>query len=222
MGRAEAVRVLGAMVGSCPPAAAPALTAGLASSKAFLRHGCALALALLRTEAGTEAVVDALLAEPTEIRREIARAVGHVGPARPDAAGRAPGPDGRRRRRRRARAHRVGDGATSARGGRAAVATLASGHSPVAAVAAMALERVEPAARDDVHGRGPARDVTVNRAFSRRFFEALERGLPSVAAGELEALDASGPMEMLDEADLLDDVDLAGRGRPRRRRRRPR
>lgn len=121
-----------------------------------------------------------------------------------------------------ARLGRMGDGAGAAereriawamahvgvRGGRAAVATLASGHSPVAAVAAMALERVEPAARDDVHGRGPAREVTVNRAFSRRFFEALERGLPEVAAGELEALDASGPMEMLDEADLLDDVDL--------------
>ncbi len=207
MGRAEAVRVLGAMV-KLGPAAAPALTAGLASSKAFLRHGCALALALLRTEAGTEAVVDALLAEPTEIWREIARAVGHVGPGAlmPLAA----------------RLGRMGDGAGAAereriawamahvgvRGGRAAVATLASGHSPVAAVAAMALERVEPAARDDVHGRGPAREVTVNRAFSRRFFEALERGLPEVAAGELEALDASGPMEMLDEADLLDDVDL--------------
>lgn len=208
MGRAEAVRVLGAMV-KLGPHAAPALTAGLSSSKAFLRHGCALALALLRTEAGTEAVVDALLAEPTEIWREIARAVGHIGPAAlmPLAA----------------RLGRLGDRAATAdkeriawamahvgvRGGRAAVATLAAGQSAVAPVAAMALERLEPAASDDVHGRGPAREVTVNRAFSRRFFEALERGLPDVAAGELQAMDASSPMELLDEADLIDDIDEA-------------
>jgi hypothetical protein len=79
MSRAEAVRVLGSMV-KFGPAAAPALTAGLASSKAFLRHGCALALALLRTDEGTEAVIDLLLSEPTEIWREIARAIGQVGP----------------------------------------------------------------------------------------------------------------------------------------------
>ncbi len=206
MGRSEAVRVLGAMV-KLGPAAAPALTAGLSSSKSFLRHGCALALALLRTEAGTEAVVDALLAEPTEIWREIARAVGHIGPAAlmPLAA----------------RLGRLGDRAgavekeriawamahVGVRGGKGAIETLAAGQSAVAPVAAMALERLEPAASDDVHGRGPAREVTVNRAFSRRFFEALERGLPEVAAGELQAMDASGPMELLDEDDLIDDLD---------------
>jgi hypothetical protein len=69
----------------------------------------------------------------------------------------------------------------------------------------MALERLEPASRDGVHDHAPAREVTVNRAFSRRFFEALERGMPEIAAGELEALDASSPMELLDDADLLDD-----------------
>ena len=206
MGRAEAVRVLGAMV-KLGPSAAPALTAGLSSSKAFLRHGCALALALCRTEAGTEAVVDALLAEPTEIWREIARAVGHIGPPAlmPLAA----------------RLGRLGDRAGAAekeriawamahvgvRGGKAAVATLAAGQSAVAPVAAMALERLEPAARDDVHARQPAREVTVNRAFSRRFFEALERGLPDVAAHELQAMDASSPMELLDESDLIDELD---------------
>ncbi len=206
MGRSEAVRVLGTMVKLGPPAA-PALTAGLSSSKAFLRHGCALALALLRTEAGTEAVVDALLAEPTEIWREIARAVGHIGPPAlmPLAA----------------RLGRMGDRAGAAekeriawamahvgvRGGRAAVATLAAGQSAVAPVAGMALERLEPAARDDVHARQPAREVTVNRAFSRRFFEALERGLPDVAAHELQAMDASSPMELLDESDLIDELE---------------
>jgi hypothetical protein len=189
MGRSEAVRVLGAMV-KLGPAAAPAPTAAPASAKA-----------------GTEAVVDALLAEPTEIWREIARAVGHIGPPAlmPLAA----------------RLGRLGDRAGAAekeriawamahvgvRGGKAAVQTLAAGQSAVAPVAAMALERLEPASRDDVHGRQPVREVTVNRAFSRRFFEALERGLPDVAAGELQAMDASGPMELLDEADLIDDLD---------------
>src|SRR5262249_44036269 len=55
MSRAEAVRVLGMSVRFGQAAAQPLLD-GLQSSKAFLRHGCALALALLRTEAGTQAV----------------------------------------------------------------------------------------------------------------------------------------------------------------------
>lgn len=204
MQRSEAVRVLGAMV-KLGPAAAPALTAGLSSSKAFLRHGCALALALLRTEAGTEAVVDALLAEPTEIWREIARAVGHVGPPAlmPLAArlGRLGDRAGALERERLAwaMAH------VGVRGGRAAIESLAAGSTIVAPVARMALERLEPASRDGVHDHAPAREVTVNRAFSRRFFEALERGMPEVAAGELQALDASSPMELLDDADLLDE-----------------
>ena len=51
----------------------------------------------------------------------------------------------------------------------------------------------------------------MNRAFSRKFFEALGqgRGAPTdpvraAAVAELEALEASGPMELLDEADLVD------------------
>jgi stage V sporulation protein SpoVS len=206
MSRADAVRVLGAMV-RLGPAAAATLTAGLSSSKAFLRHGCALALALLRTEEGTEAVVDALLGEPTEIWREIARAVGHVGPpalmplaARLGRLGdRASASD--RERIAWAMAH------VGVRGGRHAVETLAGGQSAVAPVARMAIERMEPAASDDVSARAPVREVTVNRAFSRRFFEALERGLPELGKGELAALDASQPMELLDESDLLADDD---------------
>ena len=79
MSRAEAVRVLGMSVRFGNAAVQP-LTEGLGSSKAFLRHGCALALALLRTEDGTQSVIDLLLGEPTEIWREVARALGQVGP----------------------------------------------------------------------------------------------------------------------------------------------
>src|SRR5690606_21345726 len=79
MSRSEAVRVLGLSVKFGQAAAGPLLE-GLKSSKGFLRHGCALALALLRTEEGTQAVIDLLLQEPTEIWREVARALGQVGP----------------------------------------------------------------------------------------------------------------------------------------------
>jgi len=51
------------------------------------------------------------------------------------------------------------------------------------------------------------KDVTVNRAFSRRFFEALEQGLPDAGQAELDALDESRPMELLDAADLIDEED---------------
>ncbi|MDX2093435.1 MAG: hypothetical protein SFX73_36665 [Kofleriaceae bacterium] len=208
MSRAEAVRVLGMSVKFGDAAAQP-LMAGLNSSKGFLRHGCALALALLRTEDGIQAVIDLLLNEPTEIWREVARAIGQVGPQ-----GLLP---------LAANFGRLGDRATpqiaervawamahiAVRGGKAAVETMAHGHSVVAPVARHALELHGSAANDHVRVRPGAdgsqagRDVTVNRAFSRRFFEALEQGLPDAAAAGLEALDASSPMELLDESDLV-------------------
>ncbi len=214
MSRAEAVRVLGMSVRFGTAAARP-LTEGLASSKGFLRHGCALALALLRDEEGTQAVIDLLLSEPTEIWREVARAIGQVGPTglMPLASNFG----------------RLGDRATSqteervawamahiaVRGGKAAVETMAGGQSVVAPVARHALELHASAARDQTsvrpgaNGSQVGKDVTVNRAFSRRFFEALEQGLPDAGQAGLEALDESRPMELLDDADLLDDDDEA-------------
>lgn len=212
MSRAEAVRVLGLSVKFGEAAAAP-LIQGLSSSKGFLRHGCALALALLRSEDGTQAVIDLLLNEPTEIWREVARAIGQVGPTglMPLASNYG----------------RLGDRATpqaaervawamahiAVRGGKPAIEMMANGQSAVAPVAKHALELHASAARDQVRVRPGAdgsqagRDVTVNRAFSRRFFEALEQGLPEAAAAGLEALDASSPMELLDEADLIEEED---------------
>jgi hypothetical protein len=210
MSRAEAVRVLGMSVKFGEAAARP-LTQGLQSSKGFLRHGCALALALLRTEDGTQAVIDLLLNEPTEIWREVARAIGQVGPTAlmPLASNFG----------------RLGDRVTPAntervawamahiavRGGKAAVETMAGGQSVVAPVARHALELHASAARDQVRVRPGAggsqqgRDVTVNRAFSRRFFEALEQGIPDAGQAGLVSLDASAPMEMLDESDLIEE-----------------
>ena len=205
MSRAEAVRILGKSVKFGPASAQP-LIEGLASSKAFLRHGCALALALLRTEEGTHAVIELLLTEPTEIWREVARAIGQIGPTAlmPLAS----------------HVGRLGDAVTPAtqervawamahvgvRGGKAALDQMAAGQSVMAPIAKQALQLHGNAARDEVRvtpGPQAAKDVTVNRAFSRRFFEALEADRPDVAQAALHDLDASGPLEVLDEADLI-------------------
>jgi hypothetical protein len=83
----------------------------------------------------------------------------------------------------------------------------------VAPVARTALDLLASAANDEVRVRSPAggsspgREVTVNRAFSRRFFESLEKGLPEVGSAELSAMDASEPMELLDDDLLEDDLD---------------
>ncbi len=214
MSRAEAVRVLGMSVKFGAAAARP-LTEGLASSKGFLRHGCALALALLRDEEGTQAVIDLLLSEPTEIWREVARAIGQVGPSGLMPLASNYGRLGERatpqteERVAWAMAH------IAVRGGKAAVETMAGGQSVVAPVARHALELHASAAKDQTtvrpgaNGSQVGKDVTVNRAFSRRFFEALEQGLPDAGQAGLEALDESRPMELLDEADLIDDDDEA-------------
>jgi hypothetical protein len=212
MSRAEAVRILGKSV-KFGPAAVPPLVEGLQSSKAFLRHGCALALGLLRTDEGTHAVIEQLINEPTEIWREIARAIGQIGPTAlmPLAS----------------HVGRLGDRMTPAlqervawamahvgvRGGKAALDQMAAGQSVMAPIARQALGLHSNAARDEVRVRPgqPNKDVTVNRAFSRRFFEALEADRPDVAQAALHDLEASGPAELLDEDDLIveDDEDEA-------------
>ncbi len=212
MSRAEAVRVLGMSVKFGDAAAAP-LIQGLSSSKGFLRHGCALALALLRTEDGTQAVIDLLLNEPTEIWREVARAIGQVGPTGLMPLASNFGRLGERATPQASERVAWAMAHIAVRGGKAAIEMMANGQSAVAPVAKHALELHASAARDQVRVRPGAdgsqagRDVTVNRAFSRRFFEALEQGLPDAAQAGLEALDASSPMELLDDADLIEEDD---------------
>ena len=212
MSRSEAVRVLGMMV-RFGTAAESALRLSLSSTKGFIRHGGALALALLRTDNGANDVIELLLREPTEIWREIARAIGQIGPAAlmPLAS----------------QLGRLGDAASATarervswamahvgvRGGKPAIEALSNGVGVVAPVAQHALTLMQAAARDEVRvggspvksGTNPGREVTVNRAFSKRFFEALEQGLPDVGQAELDAMDASEQMEMLDEGDLIDE-----------------
>jgi len=61
--------------------------------------------------------------------------------------------------------------------------------------------------RPGVNGSQPGRDVTVNRAFSRRFFESLDQGMPEAAEAGLNDLDEADLIEEDEEAEL-DESDL--------------
>jgi HEAT repeat protein len=193
MSRSEAVRVL-AMSIKFGAAAAPALEEGLTSSKAYLRHGCALALALLGSEGSTEAVIGLLLSEPTELWREIARAIGRIGT---EALIPLATHHGRLGDRAALSSERVAWALAhiAVRGGQDAVAALASGQGAIAPVAARGIDLLALATgdhdRDRSSAAGAERDVTVNHAFSRQFFEALENGLPD--AMELDAAASAEP-----------------------------
>jgi hypothetical protein len=172
LNRAEAARGFAACLRLGHSVEAP-LIGALSQSKAYVRQGAALALAMLRGEQGIAAIVELLLIEPTDIWREVARAVGQVGPAglhHLEAAVREVGLSARAEERIAwAMAH------LGARDSRRAVAQMSSSHSIMAPIAAKALALVEPALREQ---RGtqeggasrPSSDATMNRAFSRQFF----------------------------------------------------
>jgi hypothetical protein len=224
MNRAEAVRVLGMSV-RFGASAAPALEAGLRNSKAYLRHGCALALAMLRIDSGTVAVIELLLREPTDIWREIARAIGQLG-----AAALAP---------LQLRLQQNADSELDAtvtercawamahmavRGAKPALVELAQRRQPngttdvVSTIAARALELLPMAANDQVRiapdatGTSPGRDITVNRAFSRQFFESLDMATPGAQPAAVDIVNVgevgqAADDDMILDAELLEDED---------------
>lgn len=203
MTRAEAGHVFGNLVGFGEVAVAP-LIETLSSRKGFLRQGAALALAALGAEDGLEPVCDLLLSEPTDIWKEVARAVGEYGArsVMPLAARLRGEPEATRERVAWALAH------IASRGDRIPIDTLASGRDPVAAgVARHALELADLARSDNRSIWNPraGREHTVKRAFSRRVLEALPgRGTRKPS----ESGDLSGPAMMLSEADLLEASDI--------------
>lgn len=206
MTRGEAVQVLSASVGFGRKANAH-LVDGLRSRKAFLRQGCALALAVLGGEEGIEAICDLLISEPTPIWKEVARGIGEVGPgAVMSLASRLRGNAEGSERIAWALAHVANNG------GRPQVETLAGSRDQrVAAAARRGLEIAPDAKMDNASIRGddPPREQTVNRAFSRRFFAALNDGdKVSASVHQHEGADISAPAMVLDEADLLEASDL--------------
>lgn len=176
MSRGDAVHVL-ARATRLGAAAKPALLEGLASSKAYLRQGCALALALLHADDATQAIIELLFSEPTELWREIARAVGRVGtpaliPLASQVGALGEGGAALHDRVAWAMAH------IGARGGSPALATMAAGQSVVAPIATKALALVPLASDDrlrDPESASGDREASVNHAFSRRFFDAIEQ-----------------------------------------------
>jgi hypothetical protein len=220
MTRGDAVRVLPELT-AYGAAAVPALIEALSSKKGFVRHGAGLALAVLAHPAGREPLCAQLVAEPTEMWRELARGVGALGPAvLASLAGRVREVAlDRHERLAWAMAH------VAAHDGHSQVEALARGRDRlVADVARTALELVAAARKSDaeVRGRAPAPETTVNRAFSRSFFDAiavregdgapaatpraptlrLKRGSQS-GAGARPQGEAADDEEILDEGDLL-------------------
>jgi len=182
----------------------------LRSRKAYLRQGSALALGILKSGDGIDPLVELLLGEPTEIWREVARAVGETGGgAVMSLAARLRDPEAQdadmRERIAWALAHTV------AKGARGPVETLAAGRDVTAAAAARrALELAASARDNDFEVRGPVapRDQTVNRAFSRRFFEALGVAPPS-ATDEISGSVLLDDDELLEaDEELIDDDDI--------------
>ena len=203
MTRAEAGHVFGNLVAFGDGVVAP-LIETLGSRKGFLRQGAALALAALGADDGLEPVCDLLLSEPTDIWKEVARAVGEYGSraVMPLAARLRDEPEAARERVAWALAH------VASRGDRLPIDTLASGRDPVAAgVARHALELADLARSDNRSIWNPraGREHTVKRAFSRRVLEALPGRAPRRPS---ESGDHSGPAMMLSEADLLETREL--------------
>jgi hypothetical protein len=225
MTRGEAIEVLPALVrfGSL---AEREFVEGLDARKSFLRQGCALALGSMKAGEATDALVKLLLEEPTEIWREVARALGDIGaPSVMSLAARIREADVEGRDRiSLALAH------VAARGTSAPVEVLARGRDPNAAQCAQrALDRVDQVKQQDQEVRGPGgevRETTMVRSFTRHFFESLageERAAPDVVELDASELmvegDADDAEEELGEEDILEE---GGEPRPGKHPRRPR
>jgi hypothetical protein len=219
MTRSEAIRVLPALV-RFGAAAEPLFVEGLEARKSFLRQGCALALGSMKASESTDALVKLLIEEPTEIWREVARALGDIGRASVmSLAARIREADAEGRERITvALAH------VAARGNKAPVEALAGGRDSAASQCAQrALERADDIKRQDSEVRGEGsespRETTMVRSFTRHFFESLqgeEKVSPDVVeldASELvmEDEEEQGEEELGDE-DILQDGDGEGAG----------
>jgi hypothetical protein len=214
MPRGEANVVLPAVT-LIGPAAEKWLTEGLKSKKSFMRQGCALALGVLRTPLGVDALVRLLLFEPTEIWTEVARSLGDVGAqaVMPLAARLREVDPERRDRIVLALAH---VGARGPGNARAPIEMLAAGRDAlVAQAAARAISMLpEVKTEDETLRRGRQAEQTVVRGFSRRFYEALEGGTGRASISgaielnpeELEELDEDSDLDLDEEPRTKTDI----------------
>jgi hypothetical protein len=196
--RGEAMRVLPALVRFAAKTE-PYFIQGLESRKSFVRQGCALGLGSLRSQDGSPALVRLLGEEPTDIWKEVARALGDIGPSAVlPLAGRIKGASGDQRERIAfALAH------VSARGGRGSVEALADGRDAATrqvALRALVLHDAAKTADREVKGPEGPREATVIRSFTRRFYEAL--------SGEVRDVDDSDVVETEEAAEVLSDSDV--------------
>ncbi|MBI5478645.1 MAG: hypothetical protein HY906_07320 [Deltaproteobacteria bacterium] len=223
MTRSEAIRVLPALV-RFGAAAEPLFVEGLEARKSFLRQGCALALGSMKAAESTDGLVKLLIEEPTEIWREVARALGDIGRASVmSLAARIREADAEGRERITvALAH------VAARGHQAPVEALAGGRDSSASQCAQrALERADDIKQQDDEVRGERseapRETTMVRSFTRHFFESLqgeEKVTPDVVeldASELVMEEEEQAEEELGDEDILEEGDAGGEPSARRR-----
>lgn len=165
------------------PIAAPALVEQLRSSRREIRQSAAILLGLARDGRAVDGLAGALLAESTNVWRDIARALGNYGPRvvgslcelvrHIDAGGRE------RAITRVARAMAeviLSDGNTRGGPGRHAVEALVDVQDPSissAATRALATLGDVSSAGEEIRGERPLAEDTAVRGFARRAYEAI-------------------------------------------------
>lgn len=181
----ERVAELAARLIALERAAEAPLVAALGNPRPHIRQLAALTLGLLGGDDAAAALVELLLLEPTELWREVARALGQIGPSVLPHLAQAVGQRGASPRAEERAAWAMAQ--LGAHDGTRAITQIASGHSIMAPIAAKALALVEPATRDQrALLSAPSKDEV--RELSRRFFaerRALEQAavpseLPSI------------------------------------------
>ena len=202
MTRDEVARVIPGLVQL--GASADLLAAGLAHRKSFIRQGCALALGAMKDPGAAAPLTKMLLAEPTRIWMEAARALGDLGAGAVAPLLRAlESADGEGRERISwALAH----AALSAQGRELLterIGALAGG--ATAKAGERALSMLEFVRRNDAEVRGdkPLTDHTIVRRFSRSFFQTLSGG--PIDVNELSDADIVEQEELLGDSDILSE-----------------
>jgi hypothetical protein len=206
MSRSEAARLFPLLV-SFEEDAEPFLIERLRSGSSLVRQGSALALGALQCTAALDPLIDLLVDEPTGVWREVARAIGDLGPrAIMSLAARIRYTSPELRDRIAAAMTAV----ARAHGPEGLEALASTRDTEAAAVVQSALERLEAELRErgEDDAELPPRDQPV-RFFTRRFYEARTND-----ERELEADDILEEQDIIEESDVVEES-RSDRGRQR-------